>query len=152
MLLLDYRCTFAAHIMPHSMSSEKAPALLPSIVKMKCPNCRKGNMFVHKSIFPLGSMLQMPDKCPKCGQEMELEPGFYYGTGYVSYGLTVALLAAVFVAYWVIIGLSYKDNSIFIALSVAVALCLLLQPWIMRISRVLYLYMFVQFGKGHHQH
>ncbi|MDI9320805.1 MAG: hypothetical protein QM530_10100 [Phycisphaerales bacterium] len=131
------------------MPSEKAPALLPSILKMKCPNCRKGNMFSNESIFPLASMLNMPDKCSECGQIMELEPGFYYGTGYVSYGLTVALLAAVFVVYWVLIGLSYKDNSIFIALSVAVGSCLLLQAWIMRISRVLYLYMFVKYGKGH---
>ncbi|MFA6151432.1 MAG: DUF983 domain-containing protein [Chitinophagaceae bacterium] len=131
------------------MNSEKAPALFPSILKMKCPNCRKGNMYTNKSIFPLGTMLHMPEKCPECGQIMELEPGFYYGTGYVSYGLTVALLATVFVAYWVLLGLSYLDNSIFIALSVAVGICLALQPWIMRISRVLYLYMFVRYGKGH---
>jgi uncharacterized protein (DUF983 family) len=130
------------------MSSEKVPALLPSMLKMKCPNCRKGSMFTNKSIFPLAKMLDMPDHCPECGQKMELEPGFYFGTGYVSYALTVALLAVVFIAYWVIIGLSYKDNSIFIALTVAVALCVLLQPWIMRISRVLYLNMFVKYGKG----
>lgn len=128
--------------------SNNAPAVLPSILKMKCPNCRKGSMFHNKSIFPLGRMLEMPDKCPVCGQKMELEPGFYYGTGYVSYGLTVALLAMVFVAYWVIFGLSYTDNSIFIALGIAVGLCLVLQPWLMRISRVLYLYMFVKYGKG----
>jgi uncharacterized protein (DUF983 family) len=130
------------------MSSEKVPALLTSMLKMKCPNCRKGSMFTNKSIFPLAKMLDMPDHCPECGQKMELEPGFYFGTGYVSYALTVALLAVVFIAYWVIIGLSYKDNSIFIALTVAVALCVLLQPWIMRISRVLYLNMFVKYGKG----
>jgi uncharacterized protein (DUF983 family) len=121
---------------------------LTSMLKMKCPNCRKGSMFTNKSIFPLAKMLDMPDHCPECGQKMELEPGFYFGTGYVSYALTVALLAVVFIAYWVIIGLSYKDNSIFIALTVAVALCVLLQPWIMRISRVLYLNMFVKYGKG----
>lgn len=79
---------------------------------------------------------------------MELEPGFYYGTGYVSYALTVALLATVFVAYWVLIGLSYQDNSIFIALGLSVFAALILQPWLMRISRVLYLYMFVKYGKG----
>lgn len=127
---------------------EQKPALLPSILKMKCPNCRKGNMFTNKHILPLGSMLQMPEHCPECGQKMELEPGFYYGTGYVSYGLTVGLLAMVFVAYALIFGLSYKDNSIFIALFSAVAICVLLQPWLMRISRVLYLYMFVKYGKG----
>jgi len=90
----------------------------------------------------------MPDRCEVCGQKMELEVGFYYGTGYVSYALSVALLGACFVAYWVILGLSYKDNSIFYALGTAVTVVLLLQPWLMRISRVLYLYMFVKYGKG----
>jgi hypothetical protein len=106
-------------------------------------------MYTQKSVFPLKSMLQMPEHCVECGQKMELEPGFYFGTGYVSYGLTVALLATVFVAYAVLVGLSYKDNSIFIALATAVGITLVLQPWLMRISRVLYLYMFVQYGKGH---
>jgi uncharacterized protein (DUF983 family) len=128
--------------------SDQKPALIPSIFKMKCPNCRKGNMFIQKSIFPLGKMLQMPERCPVCGQKMELEVGFYYGTGYVSYALSVGMLGVVFVAYWLIFGLSYKDSSVFYALGTAVAIVLLLQPWLMRISRVLYLYGFVKYGKG----
>jgi uncharacterized protein (DUF983 family) len=74
------------------------PGLLSSIARMKCPNCRKGNMFLNKSILPLGEMMKMPEQCPVCGQKMELEPGFYYGTGYVSYGLSVAI--AVFNIVW----------------------------------------------------
>lgn len=105
-------------------------------------------MFTQKGIFPLKTLTDMPEQCSECGQKMELEPGFYYGTGYVSYALTVALLAIIFVAYWIVFGLSYKDNSIFIALSVAVGISLVLQPWLMRISRVLYLYLFVKYGKG----
>jgi hypothetical protein len=93
-------------------------------------------------------MLKMPDKCPECGQKMELEVGFYYGTGYVSYGLTLALMGASFILYAIVFGLSYKDNSIFYALGVGVAAAIVLQPWLMRISRVLYLYMFVKYGKG----
>ena len=90
----------------------------------------------------------MPERCAVCGQRMELEVGFYYGTGYVSYALTVALLAICFVAYALIFGLSYKDNSIYYALGSSIALVMVLQPWLMRISRVLYLYMFVKYGKG----
>jgi hypothetical protein len=93
-------------------------------------------------------MLKMPDKCSECGQKMELEVGFYYGTGYVSYGLTLALMAASFILYAIIFGLSYKDNSIFYALGVGVTAAIVLQPWLMRLSRVLYLYMFVKYGKG----
>ncbi len=128
--------------------SNKVPALLPSILKMKCPNCRKGNMFKTPSIFPLKRLLEMPERCTDCGQKMELEVGFYYGTGYVSYALTVGLIGFCFVAYWVIFGLSYKDYSIFYALGSSVGISVLLQPWLMRISRVIYLYMFVKYGKG----
>jgi uncharacterized protein (DUF983 family) len=129
------------------MSAEK-PSLIASIFKMKCPNCRKGNMYTNSSMFPLKDMLKMPERCPKCGQKMEIEVGFYYGTGYVSYALTVALLAICFAAYWVIFGLSVMDNSIFYALGSSVAVAVLMQPWLMRISRVLYLYMFVKYGRG----
>ncbi len=128
--------------------SETKPALLPSILKMKCPNCRKGDMFCTPGIFPLNRLLDMPERCAVCGQKMELEVGFWYGTGYVSYALTVALLAVCFVAYALIFGLSYKDNSIFYALGASIAVVILLQPWLMRISRVLYLNIFVKYGKG----
>ena len=79
---------------------------------------------------------------------MEIEVGFYYGTGYVSYGLTVALIAFCFISYWLLFGLSYRDNSIYYALGSSVTIAILLQPWLMRISRVIYLYMFVKYGKG----
>jgi hypothetical protein len=129
------------------MPSSK-PALLPSILKMKCPNCRKGDMFCNKSIFPLKDILKMPERCTVCGQKMEIEVGFYYGTGYVSYALSVGLFFFNLVWYWGIFGLSYKDNSIFYYLITSVTIVILLQPWLMRISRVLYLYMFVKYGKG----
>ena len=29
----------------------------------------------------------MYENCPVCSQKYDLEPGFWYGTGYVSYGL-----------------------------------------------------------------
>lgn len=122
------------------------PGILTSILRMKCPNCRKGDMYLQKSIFPLKSMMDMPERCPVCGQKMEIEVGFYYGTGYVSYGLSVAV--AIFNAVWyaVLVGFSWKDNSIWWYLGITVAMLILLQPLLMRISRVLYLYMFVSYG------
>lgn len=105
-------------------------------------------MFCNRSFFPLSKLMDMPERCAVCGQKMELEIGFYYGTGYVSYGLTVLLIGACFIAYWLILGLSYKDDSILYALATSVLIAILLQPWLMRMSRVLYLYMFVKYGKG----
>lgn len=121
------------------------PGIAPSIAGMKCPNCRKGNMFVHKSIFPLKEMLKMPERCSVCGQKMEIEVGFYYGTGYVSYGLSVAVAIFNMVWFAVLVGFSWKNNSFFWYLGITVGMLLLLQPLLMRYSRVLYLYMFVKY-------
>ncbi len=123
------------------------PALLPAILSMKCPCCRKGRMFINPSIFPLSQMLDMPERCPVCGQKMELEPGFYYGTGYVSYGLSVGLLAIYAVIFGLTVGFSYQDNSVYWFLATGILGLILLQPWLMRMSRVLYLYMFVRYGQ-----
>jgi uncharacterized protein (DUF983 family) len=122
------------------------PHTLSSILQMKCPNCRKGNMYLNKSIFPLKEMMNMPERCPVCGQKMEIEVGFYYGTGYVSYGLSVAIAVFNIVWYAVLVGFSWKDNSVWWYLGITVTMLILLQPLLMRLSRVLYLYMFVKYG------
>src|SRR5687767_4561774 len=109
------------------------PGLLPSIFSMKCPACRKGRMFCNKTIFPLKELLDMPERCEVCGQKMELQVGFYYGTGFVSYGLSVGILflsAIIFGYTW---GFSYTDNSVYWILGITIALLIVLQPWLMRL-------------------
>lgn len=132
--------------------SSSAPNRFLSMVNMRCPNCHKGPMFKNKSVLPLGEMLDMPERCPHCGQKYELELGFWYGTGYVSYALSVGLIATLAVAYAVLIGFSWRDNSVFYFIGVMIAAMVLFQPWIMRYSRVLYLYFFVKYGKGSKMH
>lgn len=90
----------------------------------------------------------MPEHCPNCGQKYELEVGFYYGTGYVSYALSIALFVAVLILYWLFFGLSFMDNSVYYYLIASISIVLLAQPWLMRISRVLYLNMFVKYKTG----
>jgi hypothetical protein len=48
--------------------------------------------------------------------------------------------------YWPIFGLSYKDNSVFYYMAVSIAIVLLAQPFLMRLSRMIYLYLYVGFG------
>lgn len=132
----------------NSMANKPDRSLVSGILGMKCPNCRKGNMYINSSIFPLKHMMDMPERCAVCGQKMEIEVGFYYGTGYVSYALSVAI--AIFNAVWfaVLIGFSWKNNSIWWYLGITIAMLLLLQPLLMRLSRVVYLYMFVKYGSS----
>lgn len=90
----------------------------------------------------------MPKHCAVCDQKMEIELGFYYGTGYVSYGLSVGLLFMIAIIFGLTYGFSYKDDSVYLFLAIGIGLLVLAQPWLMRISRVLYLWMFVKYGKG----
>lgn len=91
----------------------------------------------------------MPVKCHCCGQPMEPEPGFYYGTGYMSYALACVILGFNVIWWWMFIGFSWEDNSLYILLGISIAMMILLQPWIMRISRTMYLAMFVKYDKNH---
>src|SRR5688500_10058932 len=119
------------------------PSYLWSLLTFKCPRCRRGKMFENNNAWKLKKTLAMPDRCPVCRQPFELEPGFYYGTGYVSYALSVMYLVLTFILWWVLIGFSVNDNRFFWWMGIAVVTLILLQPWLMRLSRVVYIYFFV---------
>lgn len=132
------------------MPEEKIPApnYLWSMLTMKCPRCRSGGMFKSSNPFSkltLKHIFDMPEHCPVCHQKYEMEPGFWYGTGYVSYALAVAISVTTFIAWLVPIGVSVDDNRIFYWLGLNILLLLIIQPWLMRISRVIYLYLFVRY-------
>jgi uncharacterized protein (DUF983 family) len=118
---------------------------LASSLGCRCPRCREGKLFQHPMSISLKKNLQMNKNCPVCGQATEIEVGFYYGTSYVSYVLTVALSVATLVAWWAIIGLSTDDNRFFWWMGTNAVLLLFLQPWLMRLSRSLWISWFVKF-------
>ncbi|MGV3528121.1 MAG: DUF983 domain-containing protein [Flavisolibacter sp.] len=127
--------------------------MIPALLKLKCPRCREGDMFVKKSSYSKG-LMKMNEKCPVCGQPMEIEPSFYYGTGYVSYALAVAVSVSTFVAWWVLIGFSFRDNRFFWWIGVNAFLLIALQPYLMRLSRTIWLAFFVKYdrSRGRHHH
>ncbi len=53
----------------------------------------------------------MNEKCPVCGQTTDMEPGFYYGTSYVSYALADAITVATLVTWWVLIGFHFRTTA-----------------------------------------
>ncbi len=125
---------------------EKKHGYLWGVFNHKCSRCRSGNMFLDKSSFRLKSFMNMNKHCPACGQRMEIERGFYYGTGYVSYVITVAFSVSTFVAWWILIGFSLHDNRIFWWIGTNAVFMVLLQPWFMRLSRALWLSFFVKYN------
>ncbi len=135
------------------MSSDK-PSYLFSVLTNKCPRCRRGDIFQSKNAYALkGSRyMKMHEHCPLCGQATELEVGFYYGTGYVSYGLGIGLSVATFIAWWVLIGISVNDNRVFWWLGFNTFLLIVLQPPLMRFSRSLWLSWFVKYDADWEKH
>jgi Protein of unknown function (DUF983) len=100
----------------------------------------------------LKHIFDMHDNCPVCNQKYDMETGFWYGTGYVSYALAVAISVATFVAWYVLIGISINDNRLFWWLGSNIVFLVLIQPWLMRISRVIYIRFFVRYDENYEQH
>ena len=95
---------------------------------------------------------KMKEHCDVCGQPTEIEVGFYYGTGYVSYALSVAFSVATFIAWWVLIGFSLDDTRFFWWMGTNAVLMIVLQPLFMRLSRSLWLSWFVKYDKNWNEH
>jgi hypothetical protein len=90
-------------------------------------------------------MMDMPERCPVCGQPYELQVGFYYGTGYVSYGLSVGIILLSFIAWYFTLGFSLKDNSVYYWLGSISVLLVLMQPLLQRLCRSIWIAFFVRY-------
>ena len=117
----------------------KKGSKLYSVFNNKCPRCHQGDFFVHSAGFRFKNNLKTHEKCSNCGLKYMIEPSFFYGAMYVSYAITVALAVAIFVlCYLFDLGLVTSFISILVVLVLA-------NPFIMRISRLIYINMFVNY-------
>ncbi len=85
--------------------------------------------------------------CPVCKQPTDIEVGFYYGTAYVSYAITVAFSVFTFIVWWLLIGVSVQPGDFrwfWWGITNAVLL-IVLQPVFMRLSRSLWISWFVKY-------
>lgn len=113
---------------------------------MRCPNCRKGHMFSEPNPYKMKTVGTMPEKCPVCNQPFSLEPGFYFGAAYVSYGLMVGW--NIFVALMIYVIYNDLFNHFVEMMTACIITTLLVAPFMFRYSRVIYLYMFVRYKRG----
>lgn len=125
--------------------NHKRPGMLAALFTMKCPSCRREKVFLNKSIFPLDKLVELKDECSVCGQRFKSERN---NGGGINYALTVVLFFLNLCWYWPIFGLSYEDNSVWQYLIVSTIIVLIAQPYLMRLSRMIYLYLYVGFGNS----
>ena len=111
---------------------------LSTIVTLKCPRCREGNMFKYPFLTKPHKFSKMHDSCPHCSQNFHPEPGFYIGAMYFSYAFNVAIIITLFITLNVLI----EKPTLTILLSGTIIPAILLVPVNFRISRALMLHLF----------
>ena len=131
-----------------SMETKHTTPSVLNILRCKCPRCRNGDMFYEKNPYRLKSTLKMRENCEVCGQAFDLEVGFYYGSSYVSYALSIAISVAFLAIYILVIGISLNDNRFFYWLIANAVLLVSLQPVLMRLARSIWLAFFVPYNRN----
>lgn len=106
---------------------------LYSIFNLKCPRCHTGDLF-NTPTFSFSQPFDMPKNCPKCGQDFEPEPGFYFGAMFISYIFTgFFCLGFTMILHWVI---GWSTAASFAAL---IAVCAILFVYIFRLARSIWI-------------
>jgi hypothetical protein len=96
--------------------------------------------------------MEMHHKCPQCHQLTDIEVGFYYGTGYISYLVGILITIMTFLLWLLTIGFSFHDQRFLIWLILNSVFLVALQPWLMRFSRILWLSGFVKYDPDWEHH
>ena len=109
-----------------------------AILQKKCPRCRKGNMFKYSFLKKPHKFNSMHENCPHCGQTFYPEPGFYFGAAYISYGVNVGIIVALFITMNILI----EKPTLTQLLSGTIIPALLMVPINFRISRSIFLHLF----------
>ena len=117
------------------------PSTFGSILRQLCPRCRTGKIFrpnVHWGM-DWGAYLGFPktnDCCPVCSLLFNREAGYFLGAMYISYGLGLALVAALGAILWLLTGWGFTK-----VVTCALAIFLPFAPMLTFLSRVLWIYL-----------
>ncbi|SFU51162.1 Protein of unknown function [Pustulibacterium marinum] len=114
---------------------------LNSILTGSCPRCQEESMYIKKNPYDLSQTLKMHEHCSHCGQKYKIEPSFFYGAMYVSYGVGVAFAVAAFIISFVFLSSSLKTS--FFAI---MGTLIVFMPVIMRLSRNIWINFFVKYN------
>ena len=88
----------------------KKGAKIYSILFGVCPKYHKESMYMIKNPYRLYDTLKMHERCKHCGTKYKIEPSFFYGSMYVSYGVGTAFSVAAFIITYLFLERSLKNE------------------------------------------
>ena len=115
---------------------------LYSILFGSCPKCHQESMYANKNPYVLSEALKMHERCSNCNTKYKMEPSFFYGSMYVSYGVGIAFAVTAFIISNVIF-----DSSLITAFIAIVLTLVGFMPIIMRLSRNIWINLFMSYDK-----
>ncbi|WP_247235644.1 DUF983 domain-containing protein [Telluribacter sp. SYSU D00476] len=121
------------------MSSNKSTFY--SIINARCPRCHEGDMFPTSILAKPTKFRTMNKECTCCGQNLEPEPGYYWGAMFVSYAINTAL----FVAVWVALGLIVEQLTVTMMVTSLLFISIFFLPYIFRLSRAAWIAIFIPY-------
>ena len=113
---------------------------LYSILTGSCPKCHEESMYVDKNPYKIGHLFKMHERCSNCSTKYKIEPSFFYGAMYVSYGVGIAFAVAAFVIAKLILG-----ADLILTFIVIVATMVGFMPVIIRLSRNIWINFFFKY-------
>ncbi len=117
---------------------------LYSIFFNKCPRCNEGDFMEENNIFKFRKAFKMKTNCSHCQLKYMMEPSFYYGAMYVTYGLTVGISIITFAISTLLFKLSLLQSFIPI-----VIVLILTAPISLRFSRIIWINIFVHYNPNY---
>lgn len=111
-----------------------------SVLTGTCPVCQIGKMYKNPNAFNMVDAFKMHEHCSNCGLKFKMEPSFFFGAMYVSYGVGAAIAIASFLVTHLLFDMSRFGS--FLAIVVAL---IVLMPYIIRISRNIWINVFLQY-------
>ena len=108
-----------------------------------CPKCHEESMYLDTNPFNIMKIYAMHETCSHCKQVYKIEPSFFFGAMFVSYGLGVLSGIITFLVSHFVFQANLKTAFI----SIVVAL-IFSNTLIMRISRNIWINIFVHFDKN----
>lgn len=106
------------------------------ITEARCPQCHKGKMFKYP-FWRVNKFSEMNKNCTICVLRFELEPGFWFGSMYVSYVINIATL----IIMGIVIFYFFDDPSLMYYVVPVTVVSLVSVPFNFRIARAVYLHL-----------
>jgi uncharacterized protein (DUF983 family) len=116
---------------------------LYSILFNKCPKCHTGKFWASDNPFKnmFFSTENSCKTCENCSLDYELETGFWYGSMYVSYAISVAVM----LLFWSLTTFLFSTITTFNEILIIVIAIILVSPLNYHVSRLIWINFFVKY-------